>query len=55
MFEDLEVEVTINGTEITILILYRAEPSKKNNYSMADFFSELNNWISCIIIGIMMS
>ena len=45
-FEHMEIEVKLKGKFVTFLVIYRPEPSKKNNYSLDEFFKEFTKFIS---------
>ena len=39
-FEHMEIEVKLKGKFVTFLVIYRPEPTKKNNYRLKEFFAE---------------
>ena len=45
-FELLALNLSLNKLNLTILIIYRPEPSPKNNYRMSDFFSEFTELLA---------
>ena len=45
-FEHMELKLNIQSTLVTILIVYRPESSKKNRYSMDEFFTEFANFMT---------
>ena len=45
-FEHMELKVVNKNKLITLLIVYRPEPSYKNYYRMSDFFDEFTTWLT---------
>ena len=45
-FEHLALELDTYGRRVTMLIIYRPEPTAANKYSLSDFFSEFTELIS---------
>ena len=45
-FEHMEVEIKLNGKILTIILIYRPEPSKKNQYTMTEFYDEFHKFLA---------
>ena len=46
-FEHMELQIDIKGTAVTILIIYRPEPSNKTHYmmyTMTEFYTEITEY-----------
>ena len=45
-FENLETLFDINGRKITIVTVYRPEPTEKNKYALNDFYDEFTKFLT---------
>ena len=45
-FEHMEIQLDINNKTVTILLVYRPEPSGPNQYQMSEFYEEFNQLLA---------
>ena len=45
-FECLEIELQCNGKTVTLIVVYRPEPTTQNNYQISEFFDEFTQFLA---------